>query len=456
MKLEKEHTSDDGRHRPLPRPGQQDFDYGVILCGGGPAALGPLIAAAKADTLDELMSMGVLVLEKESLGGGSLAHYEITANSIGWAFLRCFDGLAGREFGEVKLHSHVRELQRFADEHPPLPVVGRSLNVLGGILTETLSNHPRCRVCLGASVEEIRCLPGGGVEVSASESQVAGGRRIVATGRRAIVAMGGEPARLPEKTAQLLNTKGLSQVPTYHSDDFIDTRSGARERLAEAARAARHITIIGGSHSAWTVLGMLQGNAEFRASGGPPRVTLLHRSPIRLYYTNSDQARAEGYPFDQDRDRCPLTGRINRFGGLRGDARTLARSVLRGDPQVAPVRLVALSNTTEVNGLTAATSGSGMIVSATGHQARVPRLRAANGGTVTPAVSEFGTVTTGAAELVDVNGAIYPDIITYGLGAGAVAGHAIGGEPSYKRRAVGVWLFQDRTGRTIAQTLLSR
>jgi hypothetical protein len=428
----------------------------VIVCGGGPAALGPLIAAARSGTLEEVLSTGVLVIERDDLGGGSLAHYPTTSNSVGGAFLRCFDGLGGRSFPGFADHRDVRELRRFAEGHPPLPLVARSLKVLGDAMADVLSDHPRCGVALGASVREIRCLPGGGVEVLAARGSPGRGRLLAASARRTIIAMGGEPMMPAGGMGRLLAASQRSGSAACHADDLIDSRRGVPGDVFQAAYAAGHVAIIGGSHSAWTAAGILGNDPRFRcASGDPPRISLMHRHPVRLYYRSAERARADGYAFDADRDRCPLTGRINRFGGLRGDAHALARAVLRGarKPGAAAIRLIPFGGTADMSTVAGVLASSGAIVAATGHQAALPRIYAADGRPVVPAVSRYGTATTSAAELVDVDGNPYPDILVYGLGAGSAVNTVIGGEPGYHRRVLGVWIFQSRLGESIARTI---
>ena len=77
--------------------------YGVVLCGGGPAATGVIVCAAQDGRLDELLEHGVFVIEKgESLAAGSIGHYRITGNTPASSFVRWLGTPESRDlFGAV-------------------------------------------------------------------------------------------------------------------------------------------------------------------------------------------------------------------------------------------------------------------------------------------------------------------------------------------------------------------
>ncbi|MFE1794348.1 hypothetical protein ACFW7J_39070 [Streptomyces sp. NPDC059525] len=45
-----------------------DQHFGLVFCGGGPAALGPIIAAARSGRLDALLDLGIALVEPGPVG----------------------------------------------------------------------------------------------------------------------------------------------------------------------------------------------------------------------------------------------------------------------------------------------------------------------------------------------------------------------------------------------------
>lgn len=61
------------------------------------------------------------------------------------------------------------------------------------------------------------------------------------------------------------------------------------------ARRTNRITIIGGSHSAFT---MTERLATDLGGAGLHEIAIIHRSPIRLFFETKEEARAWGYTVD--------------------------------------------------------------------------------------------------------------------------------------------------------------
>lgn len=164
----------------------------------------------------------------------------------------------------------------------------------------------------------------------------------------------------------------------WFSGDVIS--SHAQVALAEALRAAAGGTVVvtGGSHSAFSALGvLLQCLERLRladASYVAPNVTLAHRRAVRLHYPNVETARrglaaSDDPPFDPVRHICRATGAVFRDTGLRHDARQLFCSVRDGYlPGVALARVPSLAAIAD------ALDDAALIVQALGYRGRAPRL----------------------------------------------------------------------------------
>ena len=105
-------------------------------------------------------------------------------------------------------------------------------------------------------------------------------------------------------------------------------RGGAKERAPKASK--------GGAWSASrpTVAAerLLTGAGRFAWPANS--ISILHRSPIRVFYGSEREASLDGY---EDYSSVNRTGQVHAFGGLRGDAKALYRRIRRG--QETRVRL---------------------------------------------------------------------------------------------------------------------
>lgn len=404
--------------------------FGVLFCGGGPAALGPVVAAARHGRLGDLLDLGIAVVEPGPLGPGSLAHYRISANSLGGPFMECLG--ADTPLAVLRDAPETARLREHAGDHPPLSVVAPFLTRVGAVLRDLLTAHPRCAV-VPARVTGVQ-LRADGVEIGTDA-----GRTL--SGRRTVIATGGRPLG-GFTSAEIVPGLDLMacQERVLHSESFIDTR-----HTAPPARGK--VVIVGGSHSAWSVADLLVGEAD--------EITVVHRTATRLFYDSAEAARADGYAFDAERDVCPANGRVNRYGGLRGRAHALARAAMRlPGTRPVPVRLLPLDGPQAVKDAEQALAEADVIIMANGFEAALPPILRADGSAFTAAVGPTGTVVTPAGHLVDTAGHAEPRLMAYGLGAGLAPSAEVGGEPSYTRRADGVWLYQHDIGDIVLPDLL--
>jgi hypothetical protein len=428
-------------------------EFGVVFCGGGPATIGVFVCAARIGRLEELLDQGVLVVERgRALGGGSLRHYGITSNSLAAAFLEGLDEVpAGVGFDGVRDDPATRQLRRMGGVHAPLSLVGAYLDSLGAAVCHILGRHPRCAVARGTSVREVRVADG-----SIAVATENGTQGTVRAGK-AVIAMGGRPADGFEQ-AEIVPGLSLGRYADklVHASAVFDDRIGLPGHLVEAVRRSGRVAVVGGSHSAWSVAWVMLSGPAFRTEGGAlPTVTLVHRSPIRLFYLTMEQAEADRYRFDPERDVCPVSGRVNRVAGLKGDARALARRALGLAGDAVPIRLLPAGTAADREEVAAVLDAAGLVVAATGYRSRLPELAAGAGDRIELASSPAGLAVTERTELIAAGrGGTVPNVLAYGLGAGIRALGPIGGEPSNERAITSVWLYQHDVGRMALGTLL--
>ena len=275
-------------------------DYGIVFCGGGPAAIGPIVCAAVEGRLEALLDRGVCVVERGArIGPGSIGHYPISANTRGNTFMRF---LAAPQLARVRDDPATHKLERLRYVFPRLPLVGEHLEALGAAVHALLDAHPRCSVLTGHRVEELRALPGGGLAVT--------GGSLALTAGRAVIAMGGRPLPVPYASAK-----------TCHADLLLDDRKGLPEELERGIAETGEAVVVGGSHSAWSAAWLLLRRPA------RPRVTVLHRTP-RVSSTGAFEPRAR-----------PDTSSTASATFARTPAGSTATAVCAPTPMRSPARL---------------------------------------------------------------------------------------------------------------------
>jgi len=431
--------------------------YRVVICGGGPAGTGPLVHAAHQGALARLLDRGVAIVEAgDRLGGGSFGRYGMTANSIGAAFLECLEhGDDDPVLSAARSLPVTRELRRFRDSSPPLSLVGSYLDGLGDQLHVALSRHPRCDVLLRSRVESIHLRADGTFLARVSErapGRPPRERRLLAD--CLIVTLGGTQSRREIlSVSPALEPFAEAVVP---ADAVMRGEAATMDVLARALRARVRVTILGGSHSAWSTAWCLLH--RFPRNGpaaaiGPGDVVIVSRHPTRLFYMTPEAAERAGYGFDRVRDVCPLSGRVNRYGGLRGDAGTLARQVLgHGRSRETRIRVVAGPQASTTVAELAA--GGSPIVCAFGYAANAVPMYDVDGRPLALQTEHGARVVDRHARLLRADGRAIPNLLAYGLGSGLRVSAEIGGEPSYHGRVDGVWLYQHDVGRVVMRSLL--
>jgi hypothetical protein len=231
---------------------------------------------------------------------------------------------------------------------------------------------------------------------------------------------------------------------------------GHHDLLATAKPTApAHVVVVGGAHSAWSVAWALTQQAV-ATGGAAPLVRILHRSPVRLFYMSAAEALADGYDFDAVADVCPLSGRVHRFSGLRGDARDLARRAFgfaSGKELPAEVSCLAVVEERREE-IISALEDADVVVSAVGYDARLPELLGVDGEPLRVSGRDVGLPVSPAGELLDTEGRPIPELLACGLGAGFDPSTTVGGEPSASTQADGVWLYHHDVGNVLLDRML--
>ena len=297
---------------------------GCVIGGAGPAGMGLLFNALKSGVMPELAREGLIIVDASPAPGtGRLGEYRITANSVGDVFLDCLRDPALRDVFEPLEHSPAYwRIRRQAQSAPQLADVAELLAEASTLVLNFIVEHYGVKLWTRTTITEVVHDNGEYQIWVESEGRT---RRIRC--RALVLNLGGRQD--PQHLLDSLADQGLAISPAAKVQDADSLlRMNAvqlRDLFAPMLARRGRVSVVGGSHSAFSVLENLADALEF---AGLTEVTLVHRSPIRLFYETAEAALAAGYVFNPARDVCPVSGRVNRSGGLRYRALDVGREAL--------------------------------------------------------------------------------------------------------------------------------
>ncbi len=206
---------------------------------------------------------------------------------------------------------------------------------------------------------------------------------------------------------------------------------------------------------------MLENIAVALEPIGLEQVNLIHRSPIRLFYESVEQAQVNGYAFDPVADVCPVSGRVNRSGGLRYRALSVGREVLeRGYVGTTSVRARLFqtdgSNPEQMWSASEVLRNAAVVMQCTGYQPLLPLLRWSDGTPVQLRQVTGGLDSDASGCPFDEQGRRMHGLHLFGLGSGLGVDPLLGSEPSFSGRIYGVWQFHHDASRVVIDAVLQR
>ncbi|HEX4062194.1 MAG TPA: hypothetical protein VHY58_14355 [Streptosporangiaceae bacterium] len=384
----------------------------TALVGGGPAGAALLLAAARTGALDALLDDGLTVIHAgpaDGFGAGRLGGYLVRSDTRARVFAECAAPVLGRDpaNGLIARCDH--------DEPVPLRTAAALLAAAGRRVLDRVRAHPRAVVLSPARVTGLRAADGG------VTLRLAGRPPVQA--HRAVLALGGRPwtpPGLPVEGRLVLHSEQVLRRPGYR-----ELISRLREAPRRGRAAGPRVTVVGGSHSAFAVAGLLLRSPVRWAPGA---ITIAHRSPVLVTYPDAAAARADGAAVRGDQI-CPATGMVHRFGGLRSDAAAVYQRIRRGaEPRARLVRVPA-----GWDWFAGVTRDDPAVVAATGYGPAVTGLL---GG-------DAGSWWDGNGRLRTGTGAVLPHVYGLGLGTRRPRGPGTGGEPAFDGAIDGVWFYQN-------------
>lgn len=451
-------------------------EFKLLIAGGGPAGTGLLINAARRGQLEALLKQGVALVEKGStLGAGGISNYVMNANSLGVAFLECLDEINDPLYDvqPVLMQDDTKSLESQRYKSPALTTIGGYLSHLGEALKKSMARVPESSCMLHTSVDSVRVYDDHVVTSVTSMHKDGSTKRKRIQSGNVFLALGGHQA-WNEIVARPITTAGVPVslssggyiAKTIMSSEFVTAQGSSRARTTLQGGNTK-VVIVGGSHSAFSAAWVLvRQMAELGFEPGD--ITILCRSLPKLFYMSVEDAAKDGYTDFKDDDLCPVTGRVHRYGGLRFDQNTLCRQVMGMDPEAREERIRVLQFDPKAAEDAATVKQlldeAAVIVPAFGYHANFcPIFKGDTQETYTPLVERTaGNVVDSQGRVMlaplgpsgeGVPGDYIPRVFACGLGSGIKVDPKVGGEPSFKGRADGVWLYQHDVGDVMFKNL---
>jgi|GEM_PF-3789830 len=272
----------------------ETYKYDVQVVGNGPAGIGIPLSILGSETERSCCVIG----PKAQFGKGAL-DYNIAANSAADDFLEPIPDALKLAVAQLKA---TERLAAIGSGSPELELVADFQSGVAKVLKEHFEQNQRDPFDFGQRISHFKSA-GYKRLISYDEQGVR-----IAESDNVVIAIGGEQQPLD---------LGLNQPKLQFSDDWLRYDLATLKTLCKGKK----ITIVGGSHSAFSVAD------NIKQVGTSERVNILHRSPIKPFYATELEAQAAGYDYDSTQLD---DGKVNRFDGLRGKSQDLFNAVKSG------------------------------------------------------------------------------------------------------------------------------
>ncbi len=430
--------------------------YATVLIGGGPAGTALLTSAAKQGRLVALASSGLAVVERSAtLGSGQLGNYGIRSDTTAETFLSAIkDNPDDRLAALVDHPAAIRMTRHIGALGVPLADAGDLLAVTGHQLAEIVTDHGGAVLNNHDAIGARRTADG----LWATTVQPHGGKAYDLVSRHIVLATGGHMRAGDVMQARIAgSTLGDLAGSRLVVADAVMRDGGAEAviRRLEGVRAPR-IAIIGGSTTALaTAVRLLKMVPELPL--GADAVTVMHRRPLRPFYHSRQAALDDGFDDFTDADICPVSGFVYRLAGFRLESRDLLLRALSiggrtPDPRLALFRL----DQNDDAAAQALIADADLVIGATGYHPRALPLFDVDGSPIVLASEgeTSGPLVDRHCRVLAADGSVVEGAFGLGLAAGFVPWGPLGGEPSFRGKANGLWLWQNNVGQMIVDQVL--
>lgn len=392
--------------------------YKLLIVGAGPAGIAPLFHMDAENILADYIDKGICIIERSNeIGIGKFKDYNISANTLCETFLEIFRNEDSDIFQEVqKKESYLRLISKDNSTSIKLTEAGLLYKDYSEIIQRKMIGSSNSDVFCESEVMEIKeCNDGYCVKYQNLNS----GKIFSVFGENILLNLGGEH-RCEFKKHNAITAEYLLTIDI-------------QDKVSKILSENRKIVLVGNSHSSMSIVSCIKNNNNFTDNHS---IYILGRAPLRLYYKNEEQAKADGYIYDEKNDVCPVTQRINRYSGMREDSFFIAREIIGN--QFENIKHFIVSDVEEESLFHEAD----VIIECTGYQSKMVPIYDIMGNPIHMAYNKGRILVDENFNIVTNDGKPLKRIFSYGLGIGILTGEEIGGEESFKGRIDGVWLYQ--------------
>ena len=426
----------------------------TVMIGAGPAGTAVLTAASKHGRLADFAAGLVMIDRDDVIGRGQLGRYAITSDSTATTFLSAVKDNPVPELAAIEEHPAARTVRRFTDAMGvPLvdagPLVRATGEQLGALVERNGGSVLTRHEVLGAD----RTADGlWRVRIRARAS----GREFEQLSESIVIATGGyQPIdRIATQRVAGAPLVALAGDRLMQSDEALGLGGMAKVADLLSGKRAPRVAVIGGSTSAVATIALLLKTVPalpFGAGG----ITLLHRRPLRPFYPSVAAAHEDGFTDFGPEDICPVSGFVYRLAGFRLEARELVLRMLAvgGRTPEPRVRLHQISGDDDAEAQ-AILRDVDLVVAALGYRPRALALNDVAGRPIALAADRGGAMVDRHCRVMGADGQPVAGAYGIGLAAGFVPWGKLGGEPSFRGQANGLWQWQNDVGLMIVDQLL--
>lgn len=433
---------------------------GVNVIGLGPAGAGVAVASDSLGRFDQLHQYGVNYIDQSNVGETGRLGYGILSNSPGGDFLEVvrpdgkFESVLQSEIGQL--------LQRHEYEEIPLVQANEFHNQIVLALQDVLDSeeYPNSNIYSQTLIDHviIEELKKGGytLRAVAQDQEFQSESLVLATGAK----------------GELIPQLKPYEEKVYLADDVLYDDNLIQNIRKKSQQGNQQVDIIGGSHSLGSLLWKLirsEYNPENGTSLKDTKITAHYISDFKFFYNTEAEAKDDGFKYDAIEDVCPDTGRVFRFGGVRGAYKKLLQNIIKQLDETGGYKdeygneVILHQYDGDIVALNQTLKNSDAIIQAVGLKSKeIPiYYQSAQGGEkqkMDYSKDAYGNfIVDESGRMYSKNGnkkVVIPRV--YGTGFGKVPKTTGGvGEPSFKFGPEGVNVYQGVHGKNLVKELLN-
>ncbi|MGH1438625.1 MAG: hypothetical protein ACRBBR_00830 [Cellvibrionaceae bacterium] len=330
-------------------------DCAIQVIGFGMAGLGLGLAADRQTCLKEICEKGLVYIDKRRSDQFDSLNFNILSNSPAADFIT--DMHEYSEFGAIFNNKNGKRLRCLWGQATPLTLASDFFKDAAIHFQQYLSYYPRSHFFSGTSVNKIHIEKDGSVTSYNNKGEY------LKNSTFAVIATGS----IEKKNYEISLMAKILKSYFNLSESIL--RCDHDQLLYNILKEGRKIVIVGGSHSAFSVVEYLL--RVFGEILDKNQLIVLNRGNTKLYYENIDEfhknsIKNERFLIDHE------SNSVNRYCGLRGSAKKIYESIIRKKEN--RVKIISIDKGSPLDLIEKQGGDVGMVVQATGYSEKTPEI----------------------------------------------------------------------------------